>query len=172
MRRLVLVLGVAMLLLLVGCGRRRVVVVNGGGGGGAVVQTFGGAPNFGYVNLPSGFMPDPQVAGGRAGGQYQAASLGGNCRGFISMNPDHVVQTGTGFQFFRVFVRSNIDTTLVIRDPQGQIYCNDDGGGGLNPMIENTYWMPGNYEIWVGTYNSRDYGAPHQIYFTELPHVM
>jgi len=82
------------------------------------------------------------------------------------------VRTATGYRFFRVFVRSSVDTTLVIRDPQGQVYCNDDGGQGLNPMIQNNYWMPGNYEIWVGTYNARDYGAPHQIYFTELPQVM
>jgi len=58
MSRLVLVLGIVSMLVVAGCGRRRVVVVSGGGGGGgALVQTFGGPPNFGYVNLPRASCP-------------------------------------------------------------------------------------------------------------------
>jgi len=173
MRRISILCALAFLGVLItsSCGRRRVVVVSAG----AVVapaQTFGGPPNFGYLNLPSGFLPDPMAAAGQAGGNLPANQLGAGCLGNISATPDHVVQTATGFQFFRIFVRSGVDTTLVVRDPSGQVFCNDDGGQGLNPMVQNTYWMPGNYEIWVGTYNAGDYGAPHQIYFTEIAGMM
>jgi hypothetical protein len=134
---------------------------------------LGGPPNYGYMPLNQGFMPDPVVAQGQAGGNLNSAQMvNPGCRGWITSTPDHVLQTQTGFQFFRIFVRSNVDTTLIVRRPDGQFMCNDDGGQGLNPMVQNSYWPPGEYQIWVGAYAQRATGAPHQIFFTELPGVM
>jgi hypothetical protein len=49
-------------------------------------------------------------------------------------------------------VTSASDTTLLIRAPNGQVLCDDDAGGGLNPMVLFPSTVPGTYTVWVGTY--------------------
>ncbi|MBZ0117302.1 MAG: hypothetical protein K8H88_09920 [Sandaracinaceae bacterium] len=153
------------------CGPRRVVVVRGSGG---VVQ-YGGTryagPNFGSIALTTGFVPDPQGLTGTSGGQVPASSIGGGCVGWVASNPDHLMRLNTAFSFFRIFVHSSEDTTLMVLTPDGRWICDDDSGQGLNPLIEAGYWPPGDYWVWVGSYRQGVY-APYQAFFTELPQMM
>lgn len=145
--------------------------------GGAVAPPMGATglntasmtPYFGTVNLNAGFMPDPQVLNGTSGGAIEAYNLGettwGGCRGYLSDQPDHVMNLGTAFSYLRVEVASQGDSTLVINGPDGW-RCNDDAVG-LNPRIDGA-WGPGIYRIWVGSYSS-GMSNPYTITFTEYP---
>jgi len=159
-----------------------------GQGGGVVVRpnpgTGGGMaggfnprlpPAHGSVSLRSGFMPDPHVVSGHAGGPQSSASASGlrgqgTCRGHYSPQPSHVLMSPTGFRQIRFIVNSGIDTTMVVQLPNGQILCDDDGGSGLNPMI-TTASPPGAIRVWVGVYGSTSRNGPYNIGFSELSSV-
>lgn len=112
--------------------------------------------NFDDVNLRPGFLPDPHVVTGIAGGTDDASRYGrtdhGPCRGAISTHPDHVLTVERGFSYLRIRAFSDGDTSLVIRGPNGLLYCNDDAVG-LDPQIEANF-PAGTYEIYVGDYNN------------------
>ncbi len=126
-------------------------------------------PAFGAVSLRRGFMPDPHVVSGTAGGPVRANSVASNCRGHVTPQPSHVLFTQTGFSQLRVLVNAQLDTTLLVMLPNGQILCDDDGGQGSNPLV-NLSSPPGEIRIWVGTYGSGRSG-PYNIGFSELPNV-
>jgi hypothetical protein len=135
-----------------------------------LLPAVSGAQNFGSVSLNTGFMPDPQMLAGTSGGGMSASAMGGDCRGWITPQPDHYMFLNTPFGWLRVFVRSGGDTTLIIRGPLPSMMtqCNDDRFG-LNPAVEG-YWAPGQYHIWVGSYSSGSM-YPYQIGFTEISSV-
>jgi hypothetical protein len=127
----------------------------------AAAQDFSQSPTYGTVNLTSGFTPDPNVVNVQSGGAIDATTLNsrphsGNCTGMIANAPDVRVNYTSGqFQRLIVSVNSSADTTLVINGPDGQWYCDDDGGqAGLNPAITFSPPQSGQYDIWIGTYGS------------------
>ena len=126
------------------------------------------------VQLRPGFMPDPHTATGTAGGPMAARQLTGNaqnCRGHLPNTPQHTLMAQAAFPRLRVLVNSGtVDTSLVIRTPNGQWFCDDDGGEGFNPMFEGAF-PQGTYQVWVGTYSSSAPPAPYTIGFTELQSV-
>lgn len=126
-------------------------------------------PAFGTLSLRSGFMPDPHVASGQAGGTVAGNGVNPNCRGHYAPQPSHVLMSPTGFNQIRFVVHSGIDTTLLVMLPNGQIFCDDDGGSGLNPLIA-TSSPAGPIRVWVGSYSSSQMG-PYNIGFSELPQV-
>lgn len=119
----------------------------------AMAQDVGAAANNGTLNLSSGFAPDPQVVNAVSGGSIAADTVGGHCSGFISNAPDLRVNYTSGSLPLIISVASSDDTTLVINGPDGNWYCDDDGGvNGLNPAVRFGSPMSGRYEIWVGSY--------------------
>ncbi len=154
-------------------------VVAPGNPGPPVVQPAPGGlqpnapPSFGSANLRSGFMPDPHVLSGTAGGPVRGNSVGGQgtCRGYLSPNPNHVLNSPTGFRNLRFVVNASSDTTLVVMLPDGRILCDDDGGSGTNPLLQ-TAAPPGPIRVWVGTYSqSRAGQVAYNIGFSELSSV-
>lgn len=125
------------------------------------------------VNLTTGFMPDPQTRQGTAGGALNAMQLTSNgpgCRGFVPSSPQHTMMLTGSFQNLRVMANGgSLDTTLVIRAPDGTYRCNDDGGGNMQPLVEGAFG-PGAYQVWVGSYSASSTG-PYTIGFTELASV-
>jgi hypothetical protein len=121
------------------------------------------APAYGAVGLVSGFEPDPFAAELQAGGGYDASQLGvSGCVGFIARAPDYRINWTAGqTKLPLVFsVLSDTDTTLVINDAQGHWLCDDDSGNGaLNPSITIADPASGQYDVWVGTFQS---GAPQK----------
>lgn len=120
----------------------------------ASAQDINAAPNYGTVNLRTGFTPDPHVVQVQSGGNIDAQRISANCLGFISNAPDVRLNFVGGSNLPLVIsAASGADTTLVINAPDGRWYCDDDGGAnGLNPGIRFNNPMSGRYEIWVGTY--------------------
>ncbi len=134
----------------------------------ASAQDFDADPNFGTIDLASGFTPDPQVIAVRSGGSLSAETISPACRGFISNAPDVRLNYDAGSLPLIISVASSADTTLVVNAPDGSWYCDDDTGvNGLNPMVRFNAPKPGRYEIWVGTYANASL-QPASLHISEL----
>jgi hypothetical protein len=134
----------------------------------ATAQDFNADPNFGTVNLRTGFTPDPQVVAIRSGGEINAQTVSSACAGFISSAPDVRLNFTAGSLPLILSVAANADTTLVVNGPDGRWYCDDDGGvNGTNPMVRFNAPQSGRYEIWIGTYGNASL-QPGQLYISEL----
>jgi len=127
------------------------------------------APPAMPIVLAPGFVPDPNTSSGRAGGPVDASTLDVSCRGFIAAAPNHVLTAAGSFAKLRVIASAGVDTTLVIRRPDGTLVCNDDSEG-WNPIVEASF-APGAYQIFVGTYSAATAGAPYNLGITELSSV-
>ena len=119
------------------------------------------------VALEPTFLPDPIALSYVSGGTVNAARrYGKGCRGFISHTPDHTIELLTHFDFFRLHVESDYDTTLIVRQENSDfLLCNDDGQG-INPEIRAEDWLPGRYSVYIGSYD-KNVQAPYTLYLTE-----
>lgn len=122
----------------------------------AIAQNYGLDPAYGTIALATGFEPDPYQVELRSGGPVDAAGLGSPCVGYIANAPDVRLNfTGGSSLPLVLSVSSSVDTTLVVNDPNGEWYCDDDGGNnGLNPSIAFDRPASGQYDIWIGTYSN------------------
>ena len=92
-----------------------------------LAQDINGESLNGVVNLSGGFLPDPHVVDIVPGGDTVVEDLGAGCTGYIyASQPDLKVVLDSPSSQLGIFVNSNIDTTLVINDPDGGWHCNDD----------------------------------------------
>ncbi len=139
--------------------------------GAAAAQNPNLAPAYGSANLVSNFQPDPHVVYLQAGGDRDASSLSSNCWGTIADAPDYnitwsaVPSNGWPLIFG---ARSDADTTIAVRLPDGSYVCDDDGGGYPHPRVELDNPQSGTYNIWVGTYSSSA-GYPNAaLYISEV----
>ena len=123
-------------------------------------------PRYGIVSLGRGFTPDPRTMNGTMGGTVDASQFGNGCRGKVYPQPSHVLRTPTGFQRIRFVVNGRGDATMMVMLPDGRVICDDDGGEGLNPMIE-TASPPGDIRVWVGVYSDSNQGRPYTIGISE-----
>jgi hypothetical protein len=116
-----------------------------------------GGPTSG-LGTPISFGPgatDPTFAQGFGGGPIAGASLDPSCNGHYPNAPSHVLTLSAPLPSFRVmaFSARGTDLTLLVRLPNGTVYCNDDSDG-LNPMVELTGNAPGDYQVYVGNYSA------------------
>jgi hypothetical protein len=119
----------------------------------ASAQNMNATPNYGTLNLRSGFTPDPSVVALQSGGNIDARGIDSACAGFITAAPDVRLVYSAGSLPLIISVAARADTTLVINGPDGRWYCDDDGGvNGMNPSVRFNHPASGRYEIWVGTY--------------------
>jgi hypothetical protein len=135
--------------------------------------TGGSASNFGALTLSGGFTPDPTMREVRSGGTIDVGplSLAPGCTGFVTAQPDIVLHYDSPAEWVRFFVRSAGDTTLVINDGAGHWHCDDDSGGGTNPMVDLPHPASGQYDIWIGSYASSSDRHAAQLGITELHNV-
>lgn len=124
------------------------------------------ASRFGVVPLHAGFSPDPRVVAGEAVGEVRAKSVHRKCRGWISETPDYLLAADTAFFQLYVLARSRSDSLLVVRKPDGSVYCNDNRRGTKDPMIR-TGLPIGTSQVWVGV---QDEGAraSYRLGFSEV----
>lgn len=117
-------------------------------------------PRYGTANLSLGFSPNPYSAGVTAGGWTDADmfNLGPNCTGYIATDqPDFRLNYSRNSNTTHPLVftaQSNTDTTLLINDPNGNWYCDDDAAGNRNPRVTFNSPRTGQYNVWVGVYGS------------------
>lgn len=96
-----------------------------------------------------GFEPRLWRAEGRAGGPNDAHEFSSECTGYVADQAPHTIELQTHFSRLRVFVHSNINTSLVVRSSSGAVYCNDDAEG-LDPIVDQAF-AAGRYEIFVAS---------------------
>jgi hypothetical protein len=125
---------------------------------------------FQNVSIGRNFNPDPLVVNGVSGGFMDAKKIAGTpgtvtgpCTGYIDENPNHTIELTNKFDYLKLTVDSIEDTTLVIVGPGGA-WCNDEFNGSKNPGIIGE-WLPGNYKIWVGSYQKSKY-LPYTLKIT------
>ncbi len=135
--------------------------------------TAGSNANFGVHPIQHGFTPDPKPVSVVSGGGIDASTAAGlpaGCRGWVTPQPDLIVNWSGGGSFLRFFTKAAGDTTLVINDGAGHWYCDDDTGGERNAQIDLQNPPNGQYDIWIGSYRENEQlsGA---VFVTELPSV-
>ncbi|MCB1508355.1 MAG: hypothetical protein KDI98_06270 [Hyphomicrobiaceae bacterium] len=134
---------------------------------------FNRRPSQGVYSLVAGFQPDPQYVNIRAGGRINL----GNCGhlpgfGFVARSPDFSLNYTAGGYALTFLTRSSVDTVLLINDPSGRWYFDDDSGasigaGGLAAAIKFNNPQSGRYDVWIGLYNPGS-GVPVRIEVSEL----
>ncbi|WP_064971819.1 hypothetical protein [Aurantiacibacter marinus] len=118
----------------------------------AVIPDVSANPNYQTASLSGGFTPDPYVVYVSSGGSIPASNISPECAGYVSMAPDVRLNFSPGSLPLFITSESSADTTLVVNAPDGQWYCDDDSGDGMNPLITFDRPLNGRYEIWVGTF--------------------
>ncbi|MGK0266804.1 MAG: hypothetical protein ACI82N_001057, partial [Maricaulis sp.] len=114
--------------------------------GGALAQNFSAPPTYGSVNLNAGFTPDPFNVRITSGGSIPATNVSPECRGWVANAPDYSVNYAAGGFDLTIGATSGSDTTLLVNGPNGEWYCDDDSGEGLNPLIHLNYPTSGRYD--------------------------
>jgi hypothetical protein len=94
-----------------------------------------------------------------SGGSYDAFLLddvyGDACSGWIAQEPDHVLTLPYDLTYLRIYAEARYggDLTLVLHHPStGDIFCDDDSHGRLDPEITMTYMLAGEWHVYVGSY--------------------
>jgi hypothetical protein len=128
-------------------------------------------PNYGGVELASGFVPDPYTVGITGGGDVDVMEyqLGDHCYGYATSAPDFRLILADASQELRIFFVADVrddDTILVVNTPDGGWLCNDDYGGEADPMLQLAPAPAGQYDIWVATYDDAVL-ADGVLYITE-----
>ena len=118
-------------------------------------------PTFGELKLLSSAEPQTRRIPVQSGGPINAGTaLGGRCAGFIAEAPDYRLHYQPGDHPLTLSVDALTDTVLVVNGPNGDWFCDDDSGGGANPLIRWGNPVAGEYDIWVGTYaDTTNHGA-------------
>ena len=118
---------------------------------------YGLEPHFGMVRLQPGFMPDPHQIQLVSGGSVDLSQLQDEFWGFAAEAPDYRLHWHGEDSELRIFFQANepgADTVLVVNLPDGTWRFNDDADGQtLNPMIRIGEAPPGQYDIWVGSFD-------------------
>lgn len=138
----------------------------GGRGGTPPPPGSGVAPVLGGSMLSPGFVPDPMIVNGTAGGPVQAATLGPDCRGTVGLTPNHTFTLTAPFTALRFSINSTQDTTMAVRSPTGQVFCNDDTNG-LNPEVMSAF-PAGPVQVYVGVYGG-GIGMPYTLSVSQAP---
>ncbi|WP_417490795.1 peptidase S1 [Maricaulis sp.] len=123
----------------------------------ATLASAGQAQTFGSVNLRAGFTPDPFRVAITSGGSINASSISSGCRGWMANTMDYQVHYTAGSFNLSFSATSSSDTTLLIQAPNGSVYCDDDSGNGLNPIVTIGNPVSGTYSVWVGSYQNGEY---------------
>lgn len=122
----------------------------------------GAAPAFGTITVAGNF--GTQDFDLQAGGEVDAFAFDNNCAGYVASAPDYVVDyQGQSRTPLEISATSGDDTTLLVIDPYGAVFCNDDANGTLDPSLTISNPLAGNYAVWVGTFSSAGNNFPETV---------
>ncbi|MCC6735748.1 MAG: hypothetical protein IT534_06425 [Bauldia sp.] len=125
-------------------------------------------PTFGATDMGAGGAPSPVVVAVEAGGTIDvpAALPGEACTGYTTTQSTHRINYVSSGRSLTFAVTADADTTLIIADPAGAWFCNDDFDG-LNPGIVFDAPADGPYDVWVAMYDSTGQLVPATLTITE-----
>ena len=104
------------------------------------------------LDLSAGFPLDPTFVSVQGGGEVDAKLLNPKCSGYINRQPVATVKWSGDAERVRTFFYSDGDPTLVIMNPKGELFCNDNATENLlDPFVEIAKPVAGDYRIWVGS---------------------
>lgn len=133
----------------------------------AACPTWQGNPHFGTVNLNEGFLPDPWNRRVTAGGRNEISNCGIGGWGWVARRPDYRLQySSSGRSALTFIIQSNVDTVLLVNDPSGRWFFDDDGGVDLGAQLRIANASSGQYDIWIGSYNQGS-GIPATLQISE-----
>lgn len=121
-------------------------------------QNFSLTPINGSLTLSGGFSPDPNVIAVSAGGNFEASNASSSCSGYVTDAPTYSLSFEPGSLGLSFYVNADIDTTILINNPSGEWFCNDDHDD-LDNLNSGYYFSDpesGRYDIWVGAYSESD----------------
>lgn len=121
-------------------------------------------PSYGAVTLKAGFLPDPFKKDLVAGGPIKT-NLGGVST-HVAKAPDFSLNYTRGKYPLTLSVKSVGDTTLLVNLPDGTWVADDDGGGGVDPLLRFANPQSGRYDIYVGTFAKNP--LPATLTITEI----
>ena len=114
-------------------------------------------PTFGEIELREDFPNDPYREDVIAGGETALADcFAAEYVGYVASAPDFDLYYRTsGTSELSIMVRASpADTLLLVSDPSGEWYIDDDSGGDLDPKLVFSNASDGLYSIWIATYGS------------------
>jgi hypothetical protein len=131
-------------------------------------------PNYGSISLRAGFLPDPYEVAVTSGGSVNVRTEcdlddhyhRDDCVGYATRQPDFRVFWSGNTARLRFFFESDHDspgdTVLIINNPRGHWYCNDDNYNTLDPAVTfgeeaGVPALRGTYDIWVASYRASQY---------------
>jgi hypothetical protein len=93
------------------------------------------------------------LTGGGSLGAFNVELNNSLCTGFISGTPTFAFDWSGQADQVTISFEGAADTTLIVREPDGNYQCNDDfhGSTNLNPALTLTP-IDGHYLVWVGSY--------------------
>ena len=116
--------------------------------------------------LRRGFLPDPRVDDGTAGGDVDIGVLGSRCAGLVERQPNHILTLRDDFDYFRIQLGPvPAGTTIVVRTPSGEVLCGAAEEG--DPFVDRTAWPEGVYTIWVAARTEAE-RPNYRICYTEV----
>ncbi len=139
--------------------------------GSVSAQNLDADPLFGSISLESGFASAPFTVEVSPGGEDESFVLGDECYGYMRFaQPDFVLNYQSGETPLGVFAISDLDITMAINDPSGAWHCNDDSFflSGTNSGIQFDSPQSGDYQIWVGSYDSGAESSITMLAITEV----
>lgn len=113
------------------------------------------------LKLSLGFPRQDGVVNGSVSGSYSLSDIAKfdqkkrPCLGFSASTPDHVIVLAQSFPQLSFQVNSRgKDTTILIKMPNGQVFCGDDSDTGKDANLVLKNLPAGEYSVWVGSIES------------------
>ncbi len=104
-----------------------------------------------------------------AGGEIESTRASADCTaGYITSRPQLSLRYTPDGRPLYIGATSDVDSTIVIRTPNGQWICDDDSGGSLNPLATVTDPSRGRYQIWVGRFGTQGELSPAVLNISEI----
>ena len=131
-------------------------------------------PYLGEMTLNIAYELDPYTMAVRGGGitNLRICGLEGegltgyDGDGLISVQPDVVLHVQGGFRRLAVTTEIEDDTLLIIHDPEGGWHFNDNGRD-HNPLVAFDDVVPGDYIVWIGSYDDTSATRPGMLIVTQ-----
>jgi hypothetical protein len=123
-------------------------------------------PALGTVGLDAASLTAPgRRLDAMAGGQVQVpGTLGTGCLGWVPAAPSVALRLTALVPVLAISAQASLDTTLVVRLPDGTYSCNDDYLG-TNPVAVVGGAPAGTYTVWIGTYQQQTAQIPVALTF-------